>query len=129
MSPALLNNLPGQGISQPRFKMPKRSNRTATLIENDSEKVSNGTARQLLELLQQGGVKRVTLRHHLEYHTKILSDQGSQFIVYTGDGVNSFDKGHVVVKCPKFKVGNEPLLKTDKNRVSKPTESLATKFF
>lgn len=97
---------------------PKRSDRPRSLHAHGSSQVSQGTARQLLELLQRSGVRQVTLRHHPQYCSRVLSDSGAQFVVYTGDGVNTFDKGSVVVKCSRLRVdkdGNSP--KVEKDRV------------
>ncbi|KAJ3548162.1 hypothetical protein NM208_g1145 [Fusarium decemcellulare] len=96
--------------------MPKRSNRTPTVIERTSELEQTGTVRQLLQLFTRGNIRRVTLSHYSLYRSKLISDRGSQFIVYSGDGVNTFGEGHVVVKCVRLKLGDEPLSRNDKNR-------------
>lgn len=94
--------------------MPKRSNRTPTVLEHVGELESKGTLLQLLELLERGAIGRVTLRDASTYCSKVLSSSGSQYIVYTGDGVNTFRKGEVVVKRARLRVGNEPIFDSDK---------------
>lgn len=98
--------------------MPVRSDRTATVVgQGWSEQQQIGTIDRLLELLHRGGVRKVTLRSYSSYRSVILSDRGSQYTVYTGDGVNTFDKGEVVVKCAKLPLGSTPLLESDQRRV------------
>jgi serine/threonine protein kinase len=98
--------------------MPKRSDRTATVIGvGKAGQGDSGAINQLLELLNRRGVHRVTLRSYSEYRSIVLSDRGSQYTVYTGEGVNTFDKGDVVVKCAKLPVGTEPLSDHDQRRV------------
>lgn len=99
--------------------MAARSERSQTILGLPEQAGEGGfeTIRRLHELLQRGGIRRATLQSYTVYRSEILSDRGSQFTVYTGAGVNTFDKGDVVVKCVKLRVGAEPAPSEDDRRV------------
>jgi hypothetical protein len=79
-----------------------RSERTATVLEDIlpilSQKV---TLPGFLGFLNSRDVQRVQLDSVTLYRSKIISDSGSQFTIYTDDGIRRSGKPEGVVKCAK----------------------------
>jgi hypothetical protein len=99
--------------------MPKRSIRTPTPVEHEkSSKFEINTVRDFVTFIQAGDVQRVTLGSANVYRSTVLSDHGSQFTIYTGDGILLYDKPAVVVKCAKLRLPREAQPTDDKQRVS-----------
>lgn len=99
--------------------MPKRSIRTPTAVEHENSlKFEINTVRDFVTFIEAGDVQRVTLESVSVYRSKILSDHGSQFTIYTGDGILLYEKPAVVVKCAKLRLPREAQPTNDKQRVS-----------
>lgn len=99
--------------------MPKRSIRTPTPVAHElSSKVEINTIADFLTFTQARDVQRVKLQYSNIYRSNVLSDHGSQFTVYTGDGVMLYDKPAVVVKCAKLRLAAKPLPLYNERRVS-----------
>lgn len=99
--------------------MIKQSFRTPTLVEHDlTSNHEINTVRDFLTFIQARDIQRVQLQYINTYRSKILSDHGSQFTVYTGDGVNLQRKPQVVVKCAKLKLVDKQQSLSEEQRVS-----------
>jgi hypothetical protein len=99
--------------------MLKRSFRTPTPVVHElASNLEINTVRDFLTFIQARDVKRVQLQYISSYRSKILNDHGSQFTVYTGDGVNLQRKPQVVVKCAKLKLVDKQQVLPEEHRVS-----------
>lgn len=97
------------------------SERTATSLASVLPKATRiNTIRDFLELLNITRVKRVQLESSSSYRSKILNDKGSQFIVYTDDGIRAYGQPPSVVKCAKFALSPKSLTGDAETRVIKP---------
>ena len=102
--------------------MPKRSIRTPTSVAHElSSKVEINTIADFQTFIQARDVQRVQLQYANIYRSKVLSDHGSQFTVFTGDGIHLYDKPAVVVKCAKLRLADKPLPLHNEQRVSSIT--------
>jgi len=87
--------------------MAVRSNRSLTILNDDDAAMSRlRTLNDFCEALESRHVQRVTLESRTGYGSRVLSNRGSQFVVYYGDGINTRGGPPVVLKCAKFHVSN-----------------------
>lgn len=83
----------------------KRSERTATKVGEDLLTLTAlPTIRDFITLLNSRGVERVQRESTSTYCSKILSSSGSQFTIYTDDGIRETGKPVGVVKRAKFQI-------------------------
>ncbi|KAF7553407.1 hypothetical protein G7Z17_g3648 [Cylindrodendrum hubeiense] len=87
-----------------------QSNRSRTILNNDHiASLRLRTIKDFCEVLQSRHVQRVTLNSYNDYRSRVLSNRGSQFVVYAGDGVELFGQPPVVIKCAKVFLSNDSL--------------------
>ena len=95
-----------------------RSQRTATKVGDDLlTSTALPTIRDFLALLNSRGVERVQRESTSIYCTKILSSSGSQFTVFTDDGIRETGKPVGVVKGAKFQLRRDNHAPSDSARV------------
>ena len=83
-----------------------RSERTTTSLGTTlTSSTQTITVRDFLSLLNSHDVKRVQIESMTQYRRAVLSDSGSQFTIYTDDGIKRYGQPDAVVKCAKFKLG------------------------
>ena len=92
-------------VQREAFIMFKRSERTATKVGEDLlTLMALPTIRDFITLLNSRGVERVQREYPSTYCSKILSSSGSQFTIYTDDGIRETGKPVGVVKRAKFQI-------------------------
>ena len=94
-----------------------RSERTATslgsIIPNTTQ---NRTIKDFLQLLRSREIERVQLEASNTYRSNILNDSGSQFTVFTDDGIKKYGGPVAVVKCAKFHLSSQALANDNQTR-------------
>lgn len=99
--------------------MIKRSNRSPSPSrKNEVSKTPIQTISDFVSLVQSSRVQRVQCHSLSEYCSEVVSDEGSQFTVYTDGGIVRYDKPQAVVKCTKLKLSEKPRLVDSEARVS-----------
>jgi serine/threonine protein kinase len=82
-----------------------RSERTTTSLGTTlTGSAQTITVRDFLSLLSSHDVKRVQIESMTQYRKTVLSNSGSQFTIYTDDGIKRYGQPDAVVKCAKFKL-------------------------
>lgn len=108
--------------------MSKYSERTATSLASVLPRASRiNTIRDFLELLNVTQIQRVQRESPTTYRSKILNDKGSQFTVYTDDGIKAHGQPPSVVKCAKFALGPNSLTLDAETRVVDKISSIHLK--
>lgn len=98
--------------------MSNYSERTATSLASVLPRATRiNTIRDFLQVLNLSRVRRIQRESSSTYRSKILNDKGSQFIVYTGDGIEAYGQPRSVVKCAKFALSTESLTRDAEARV------------
>ena len=98
--------------------MSSYSERTATSLGSVLPRTTRiNTIRDFLQVLSISRVQRVQRESSSAYRSKILNDKGSQFVVYTDDGIKAYGQPSSVVKCAKFALSTESLTRDAEARV------------
>jgi hypothetical protein len=85
-----------------------RSERSNTILASLTAQPNHvRSLNDLSKLLNTTDVKRVQLDSASVYRKQLISDAGSQFTVYTDDGVKRYDQPVGVVKSAKFQINTQ----------------------
>ena len=87
-----------------QFKMLRSERTTTSLGTTLTSSTQTITVRDFLSLLNSHDFKRVQIESMTQYRKAVLSDSGSQFTIYTDDGIKRYGQPDAVVKCAKFKL-------------------------